>query len=143
MSEITERGGFLAFADFGEDFRLAVQFNFVLIDDEELGAEMADARANLPRGEWILIGRIVADEENGLRVIKLIHRQQGIGGAFATKGAQRGDQAGVVGGAMVIDIVGAEGGAGQALEEVIFFVGSAVGANEADGVRAIFGVNFF
>ena len=38
---------------------------------------------------------------------------------------------------MVIDIVGAEGAAGEALEQVILFVGSAIGADEANGVSAI------
>jgi len=37
-------------------------------------------------------------------MIKLIHGQQGISSVFA----QRGDQAGVVGGAMMVDVVGAD-----------------------------------
>src|SRR5882724_12944248 len=38
---------------------------------------------------------------------------------------------------MVIDVVGAKGGAGEALEQVILFVGSAIGADEANGVGAV------
>src|SRR6267142_1165135 len=44
---------------------------------------------------------------------------------------------------MVIDVIGAEGGAGEALEEIVFFVGSAIRADEADGIGAVLGVNFF
>src|SRR5712672_4396834 len=115
-----------------------MQLDFALIDDEELGAEVADAGANLPSGERILVGRVVADEKNRLGMIKLIHGQQGISSVFA----QRGDQAGVVSGAMMIDVVGAEGGAGEALEEIVFFVGGAVRADEAERIRAVLGVNF-
>src|SRR5882762_7563187 len=44
---------------------------------------------------------------------------------------------------MVIDVIGAEGGAGETLEEIVFFVGSAIRADEADGIGAVLGVNFF
>src|SRR5258707_11495378 len=116
-----------------------MQLDFALINDEELGAEVADAGANLPSGERILVGRVVADEKNRLGMVKLIHGQQGISSVFA----QRGDQAGVVRSPMVIDIVGAERGPGEALEEIVFFVGGAVGADEAERVRAVFGVKLF
>src|SRR3979490_2786314 len=111
-----------------------MQLDFALIDNEELGTEMADAGANLPSGEGILVGRIVADHQNGLGVIKLIHGQQGISSVFA----QRGDQAGVIRGAMVIDVVGAEGGSGQALEEIVLFVGSAIRPVEANEENFLF-----
>src|SRR5882762_6921884 len=116
-----------------------MQLDFALVDNEELGAEVADAGANLPSGERILVGRVVADEKNRFGMVKLIHGQQGISSVFT----QRGDQASVICGAMVIDVVGAEGGAGQALEEIVLFVGGAVRADEAERIRPVFGVNFF
>ena len=70
-------------AHFGEDLRLAMQLDFALIDDEELGAKVADAGANLPSGERILVGRVVADEKNRFGMVKLIHGQQGISSVFA------------------------------------------------------------
>src|SRR5467141_2192467 len=114
-----------------------MQLDFALIDDEQLGAEMADAGANLPSGERILVGRIVSDQQNGLGVIELLHREQGIGGVFT----QYGDQAGLVHGAVMIDVVGTERGAGEALEEIVLFVRGAIGADEAERIGAIFGVN--
>src|SRR5712675_1447783 len=104
-----------------------MQLDFALMDDEELGTEVADAGANLPSGERILVGRVVTDEKNRFGMIKLIHGQQGIRCIFT----QRGDQAGVVCGAMMIDVVGAKGGSRQPLEEIVFFVGGAIGADEA------------
>src|SRR5260370_3625939 len=103
---------------------------------------MTNAAANLPGGKGILVRRIVAAQQNGLGVIELIHGEQGIGGKF-TKGAERGDQAGVVRGAVVINVVGAKGRARQTLEEIVFLVGGAIGADEANGIGAILGVNFF
>jgi len=43
VSEPAQRGGFLVLADFNEDLRFAMQLDFALVDDEELGAEMTDA----------------------------------------------------------------------------------------------------
>ena len=42
----------------------------------------------------------------------------------------------VVGGAVVVDVVGLEDGAGELLEEVGLLVGEAVGADDADGLAA-------
>ena len=52
---------------------------------------------------------------------------------------ERGGKGGIVGGAVVVDIVGGEDGAGELLEEIGFFVGGPVRADDADG-RAAFGV---
>ncbi len=71
-------------------------------------------------------------------MIKLVHREQGIGGVFT----QCGDQAGVIHGAVMIDVVGTERGAGEALEEIVLFVRGAIGADEADGISAVLGVKF-
>src|SRR5580704_4106765 len=53
---------------------------------------------------------------------------------MAGEGAGKG---GVVSGAVVIDVVGAEHGAREFLQKVVFFVGGAVGADDADGFAAL------
>ena len=52
-------------------------------------------------------------------------------------GAKRGEQAGVIGGAVMIDVVGAERGAREAAEQIIFFVGGVIRADHADGGSAV------
>src|SRR3984893_1811656 len=99
---------------------------------------MPNAGTNLPGSEGIFVGWIVADKQDGLRAVELLHGQQGIAGALA----KRSDQAGVVRSAVMVDVIGAEGGAGEALEEIVFLVGGAIGADETDRVGAILGVNF-
>ncbi len=94
---------------------------------------VANAGANLPGDKRILVGRIIANEQNRFRLVQLLHGEQGIFGVFA----ERCKEAGVIGGAVVIDVVCAEGDAGEALEEIVFFVRSAVRTDEADGIGAM------
>src|SRR5262245_25791050 len=90
---------------------------------------MADAAANLPGYERILIREGVDDDEDGFGMIELVHGEQGIGGAIT----KRGDKSCVVRGAVVVDVVGPKCGAREALEQVILFIGSAIRTDEADG----------
>jgi hypothetical protein len=62
----------------------------------------------------------------------IVLRGEEAGGAC--EGGGKGD---VVGGAVVVDVVGADDGAGELLEEVIFLVGGAVGADDADAVGTL------
>ena len=48
---------------------------------------VANAGANLPGYQRILIRRIVADKKNGFRVCQLLHRQEGIPGTVAKRRA--------------------------------------------------------
>src|SRR6266852_1843355 len=131
--------GFLSIGN-GDKLRgLALEFNFASIQQVQLGVEMADAGANLPADKRILLRWTVADDENGARFVELLHGERGIGGTVA----QRGNEAGVISSAVMIDVIGAESGAAQALEEIVFFVGGAVAADEADGIGPVGGVNFF
>ena len=59
--------------------------------------------------------------------------RRGVRGAIA----ERCDQAGVIGGAVMVDVVGADRGARDAAEQVIFFVGGAIRADEADRIGAV------
>ncbi len=93
---------------------------------------MADRGTNLPGDQRVLLGRIVADEQDRVRFVQLRHRGAGVAGLRA----QRGDQARVIGGAVMIDVVRADGRARDAPQQIIFFVRRAVRADEADRIRA-------
>src|SRR2546429_250017 len=80
--------------------------------------KMPDAAANLPRHQGILIGRIVANDQHGFRLVQLLHGEQGEGRAVA----ERREQSGVIGGSVMIDVVGSKGPAGESLQEIVFFV---------------------
>ena len=98
--------------------RLALQLAFVRMNDEKLCSKMPDAAANLPRHQGILIGRIVANDQHGFRLVQLLHGEQGEGRAVA----ERREQSGVIGGSVMIDVVGSKGPAGESLQEIVFFV---------------------
>src|SRR5689334_20118250 len=88
---------------------------------------MTDAAADLPGHQRILIRKIVADNQHRFGLIQLLHGEKGIGGAIA----EGGDKSRVVGGAVMVNVISAESCARQALEQVVFFVRSAVRADEA------------
>src|SRR5215475_11080384 len=93
---------------------------------------MADSAPDLPSNQRILICRIVADYQNGLRLVQLLHGKQGIGGAIS----QSDDQPSVISGAMMVDVVGSKGCACEPLQQVIFFIRRAVRTDEADRILA-------
>src|SRR5262249_39481712 len=70
---------------------------------------------------------------NCFRFVELLHGEQGMSCFFA----ERTKEASVIGCSMMIDVVCAECDASEALEEVVFFVGSAVRADEADRICAV------
>src|SRR5580693_3061144 len=94
---------------------------------------VANAGTNLPRSQRILVRGVVADQQHRFGFVELLHRQHRISGALA----EGGDQTGIIHGAMMIDVVGTKGRASEALEEIIFFVGSAVRTYEADRIRPV------
>src|SRR5260221_2773 len=130
---------FLAFGDLHELLGFTFELDLFGINDGKFQIVVANAGTNLPGGRGILIGGIVADQKNRAGFVKLLHGEQGILGVVT----ERGDQASVVGGAVVIDVGGAESFARKFLEKIIFFVRSAIRTDEADGVGAIFSVNRF
>ena len=98
---------------------------------------MANAGANLPRDQRILLRHVVADQQNGRRVVDIRHR----GERILRSRAQRGGKPSVVRGAMVIEIVRAERDAREAVQQIIFFVRGVVRADHADGGGAVRVVN--
>src|SRR5205823_6233945 len=99
---------------------------------EKPGSEMPDSAANLPGHQWILVGGIIPNHQHGFRLIQLLHGEKGIGGTFA----KRRDESCVISGAVMVDVVGAKGRAGEMLQKIILFVRSAIRADEADRVLA-------
>src|SRR5260370_559953 len=126
MREPTQPGPFLACVDFHKLRGLALQLDLAGIDDEQLSAVMANATSNLPADERVLIRRIISHQENGFRLIQLLHSEQGIAGAVA----QRGDQSGVICRTVMVNVVGSKGGPRQLLQQIILFIRSAIRTNE-------------
>ena len=98
---------------------------------------MADAGANLPGDQRILLRDVVADQQNRVRVVNIRHG----GERILRVRAESGGEAGVVGGAVMIEIVGAESDAREAIQQIVFFVGGVIRADHADGGRAVRGVH--
>src|SRR5262249_45820373 len=59
--------------------------------------------------------------------------EKGIGCAIT----ESRDQTGVVGSAMVVDVIGAEGLPREALKEIVLFVGSAIRSDETNGIGTV------
>src|SRR5262249_20699444 len=57
------RGGFLALRDLHKLRGFPLELDFIRIDEEEFRIEVADAGANLPGHQRILLRRIVADDQ--------------------------------------------------------------------------------
>ena len=98
---------------------------------------MPDSAANLPAHERILVRRVVPNQQHRLRLIQLLHRQQGIAGAIA----QRRYQACVIRRAVMVDVVRSKRRARQPLQQVILFVRCPVRTDEPDRVLAVGVVN--
>src|ERR1700690_4372476 len=86
----------------------------------------------------MFIGRIATDEKDCRRGCDVAEagRFAGVLGECAGKGC-------VVGGALVVDVVGAENSTREFLQQVVFFVGGAIGADDGNGVAAARVANFF
>jgi hypothetical protein len=94
---------------------------------------MANGRANLPRRERALLRGIVADEQDRVRFIQIVHARARRAGFRA----ERRDQAHVVRAPVMIDVVRADRRARNAPEQIVLFIRRAVRADEADRVRAV------
>ncbi len=108
------------------------------VGDVEAGAIEAHVGAQLPGEERMLVGGIAADEKDGAGGSDVAQA-----GGFAGVAGEGAGEGRVVGGALVIDVVGAENRAREFLQQVILFVGGAVGADDADGRAAARVANFF
>ena len=119
-------------------FGLAVELDRSGVGDVETGAVKAHVGAEQPGEKRMLFGWIAADKQNR-RSGSDVAQAGGLAGA-SSKGAGEGC---VVGGACVVDVVGFEHRARELLQQVVFFVGGAVGADDADGCAAARVANLF
>jgi len=69
-------------------------------------------------------GGIVADQQDGRSASHVAH-----GGCSVLFPGDGAGEAREVGGAVVVDVIGPHHGASELLQEIIFFVGRAIGAN--------------
>ena len=98
---------------------------------------VANAGANLPGNERILLRDVVADEQHRGRVVDVRHRRERI---FRVR-PESGGEAGVIGRAVMVDVVGAERDAREAVQQVVFFVGGVIRSDHGDRGRAVQGVS--
>ena len=125
--EELHEAAFGAGRDLREGRRLAAQLDRIRIRHVELGAMQANVAANLPGQQRMLVGRIVADQQDRRRVGDVAHRSRCVWLARQRRGEGR-----EVGGAVVVDVVGAQHQPRELLQQVIFFVAGVVGADDAD-----------
>ena len=81
-----------------------MNFAFDAVDDVEARLVMAHAGANLPGDQRILLRDVVADQQNSGRVVNVRHGGER---SLGVRAESRG-KPGVVRGAMVVEIVGAQ-----------------------------------
>ncbi len=117
--------------------RLPPQLDRLRIDHIELRAVQAHVVANLPGQQRMLLGRIVADQQNRRRREDVGHAGSRIGLA-----AQRRRKGREVGGAVMIDVVRLQHHAREFRQQVRFFIRGARRADHADRRAAILVANF-
>ena len=119
-------------------FGLPRELDGLRVCDVEAGAIEAHVGAEQPGEKRMLVSRVAADEEDcaGRRDVA----QAGGFAGMAAKGARKGC---VIGRALVVDVVGAKNRARKLLQQVVFFVGRPVGADDADGRTAAVVANLF
>ena len=102
-------------------------------DDEARAA--AERLLHLEADDRMRVGRVRADQEQGLRVLDLA---DAVGhGAGAERQGEAGDGGRVAGGRALVHVVRAAGGARQLLREVVLLVRAAAGTEDRDAVRAV------
>ncbi len=108
-------------SDVREGFGLAAELDLCGVGDVDAAAIVADVGADVPRSGGGLDGGVAAENHDGRGGEGIA--QGGRAVRLAGEGLREGD---VVGGAVVVDVVGAENRARELLEEVGLFVGDAV-----------------
>ena len=104
------------------------------IDDDELGAALRRLFEE-GRGHRMILGGIGADDHDHVGMLDLVEGRGHRAGADAVD--QRRHRRGVTEPRAVIDIVGAEAGADQLLEQIGLFVGAFGRAEAGDGLAAM------
>ena len=127
------------------DIRPALELQHVAgVAAERLAARIGDDQGRaaprrlfqVGRRDRVVLGRVGADDEDDVAVLAGGERRGDGAGADALE--QRGDRRGVTEPGAVVDIVGAEAGAHQLLEQIGFLVGALGRAEAGKGVRPLF-----
>ncbi len=95
---------------------------------------LANRLSNLVSDQRMLVGGIVADNENARRLGNIL---DGGVAAFCLGSGQCAHQGREVGGAVMIEIIRSQHRARKAAEQVILFVGRAIGTDHGDGRRSV------
>src|SRR5580658_4943697 len=90
-----------------------------------------DIIPNLPRQQRMLLGRVVADQQNRRRIEYVPHTGRGF--PLSRKSRYQGRE---VRSAMVVDVVSTKNHASELLQQVVFFVCRAVRAENPDRVSS-------
>src|SRR5271165_6579624 len=104
------------------------------IYDVQPAAMQSDVGTDLPCQQGMLFGGIIADQQNGRRVLYVAHGRRCV--RFSCKRRGKGRE---VGGAVVIDVVGAQHQPRKLLQQVVLFVAGAVRTDDADRSRTSIG----
>ena len=110
---------------------LTTQFNRLGIDNEQFGPVQAYVAADIPSQQRMLFSRIVANQKDGRRAGHITHGGGGI--LLSGNGARK---SGKVGGAVMVNAIGGQHGAGKLLQQIILFIGGAVGTDDANCTAA-------
>ena len=119
--------------------RLALELYRSFVDDEKALLVLANSGANLPSDQRILLGGIVANQQHSIRIVDIGHGRQ----LFVGVWPECGGESGVIRGAVMINVVGAQSGASKAVQQIVLFVGGAIGADHAEGIRAALVAHLF
>ena len=136
-----EEGGEIVVAagrEFLGELGLALELDGPGVGDVKAGPVEAHVGAEMPGEERMLIGGIAADKQDCGRGGNFAQA-----GGFAGMASEGSGEGRIVGGALVVDVVGGEHSTGELLQQVVFFVGVVVGANDADGRAAAAVADFF
>jgi len=131
-----EQGGVRARAKAQPDVGVADQIDGARIDDHQ-GSALAPGLQHAEANDGVALGGVGADDDHAVAGSHVPQLPDGVGHGAAAKGSgQTGHAGGVSEPGAVVDVVGADAGAQEFLEEVVLLVGAAGAAQPSHGVGA-------
>ena len=135
MHQAVDEGDVGAQAVLHGDIRQKGHLGGTGIDHDDLGAFFSAPEDPLG-GDGMVFGGVGADDEDALGVGQL---RDGVGHGAGTESRGQTDHGGAMSeSGAVIDVVGADGGPGKFLDQVVFFVGDLGGGQHRHRVGAVF-----
>ncbi len=117
---------------------LTAQLDVLGIRNVDAAAVQPDVGADLPGQHGVLFGGVATDQQNGRSRLEIA---QGSGRRFVLR--RRLGKRGIVRGAVMVNIVGADHHPRKLLQQIVLFVGGAVGADDAERFAATLLANLF